>query len=922
MPNADPTTDPITAEARRLIDDAHRRANWKRWGPYLADRQWGTVREDYSADGSVWTYFTHDDARSRAYRWGEDGLLAVTDRECRLCFALALWNGLDPILKERAFGLGGNEGNHGEDVKELYYHLDSTPTHSYFKALYKYPQCAFPYDDLVHTNGRRTAADPEYEIVDTGAFEQGRYFDVTAEYAKASPNDLLIRITVENRGPEAASIHVLPTLWYRNSWAWGCEIEGCLDEKPTLLQAADAAVSAEHPTLGKFEWSFEPRPGDPAPTVLFTDNETNAPKLFGSQPAADAYYKDAFHEYLIHGNKSAVRTDGSGTKAAVVYKLDLGPGEKTTLRLRLRQAGEGPDEPFSDEFEQTFAARIEEADAFYDTVLPAKASAEERNIARRAYAGLLWTKQFYYYAVEQWLAGDPDEPPPPEQREENGRNTDWRQLFNRDVVSMPDSWEYPWYAAWDLAFHMLPMTRVDPHFAKQQLMLFLREWYMHPNGALPAYEFNFSDANPPVHAWACWRVYKMTGPRGGRDTAFLARCFQKLLMNFTWWVNRKDVAGNNIFGGGFLGLDNIGLFDRSHPGIEGKLEQADGTAWMAFYCMTMLSMALELAAEDVAYEDMASKFFEHFIAIVDSINTFGGTGLWDDQDGFYYDRLQEGGESIPLRVRSMVGIIPLFACDTLDAGRVDALPGFKKRMLWFLGNKREMAKHVVEREGEEAGDGMRLLAVADEARLRAVLKYVLDEGEFLSDFGVRSLSKFHEKHPVHLEIDGKDLGVQYAPGESRTTMFGGNSNWRGPIWFPLNYLLIESLERYHRFYGEGFTVECPTGSGTQMNLLEVSRELERRLLSIFAPGPGGRRPVHGSAGPYADEHWQDLLLFYEYFDGDTGRGCGASHQTGWTALVTSCIERIHRDESAHRAAAERAAQLSPREASCGSEREA
>ena len=916
-----PYKDPLPAEAERLIADAHRRANWKRWGPYLADRQWGTVREDYSADGNVWTYFTHDDSRSRAYRWGEDGLLGFTDRECRLCFSIALWNGLDPILKERPFGLGGGEGNHGEDVKELYYHLDSTPTHSYFKGLYKYPQCAFPYDDLVKTNERRTVEDPEYEITDTGAFDQGRYFDVTAEYAKASPNDILIKLTVENRGPDRASIHVLPTLWFRNAWSWGCEIEGCLDEKPSMVLVDENTIHADHPTLGKFSWSFEHQPGGATPEVLFTDNETNLPKLFGSAADTSRHYKDAFNEYLIHDEKAAVRTDGAGTKAAAVYKLDLAAGEAVTLRLRLSDAKERSGEPFGGEFEETFKKRIEEADEYYATVLPEHATEDELRIARRAYAGLLWTKQFYYYAVEQWIAGDPDEPPPPPARAENARNQDWRQLFNRDVISMPDSWEYPWYAAWDLAFHMLPMSRVDPHFAKKQLLLFLREWYQHPNGALPAYEFNFSDANPPVHAWACWRIYKMTGPRGGRDTDFLARCFQKLLMNFTWWVNRKDVAGNNIFGGGFLGLDNIGLFDRSSPGIEGKLEQADGTAWMAFYCMTMLSIALELAATDVAYEDMASKFFEHFIAIVDSINTFGGTGLWDPQDGFYYDRLQDKGGSIPLRVRSMVGLIPLFACDTLDRERVDALPGFKKRMLWFLANRPGMAKHVAERDGE-GSDGMRLLAVADEARLRQVLKFVLDEDEFLSDYGIRSLSKYHEKNAVHLTIDGKEVGVAYAPGESRTTMFGGNSNWRGPIWFPLNYLLIEALERYHHFYGDDFTVECPTGSGNRMNLLQVSQEIERRLLSIFTPGEGGRRPVHGGAERYSDAHWKDLLLFYEYFDGDTGRGCGASHQTGWTALVAQCIERVHRDEAAHRRLAERAAKLSPAEISGGSERDA
>ena len=917
------TPDDLTAEAQRLIEDACREKNWKRWGPYLPSRQWGTVREDYSADGNVWGYFTHDQSRSRAYRWGEDGLLGVTDRECRLCFALALWNGRDPILKERPFGLGGNEGNHGEDVKELYYHLDSTPTHSYFKGLYKYPQAAFPYGDLVAENARRTVDDREYELTDTGAFDGSRYFDVCAEYAKGGPNDLLIKITVANRGPERAAIHVLPTLWFRNAWSWGCDIEGCIDERPSLLKIDDTTVAAEHPTLGRFLWDYEPTRKDRRPEVLFTHNETNDPKLWGSEPEQGKHYKDAFHEYLIHGNKEAVKSDGEGTKAAVVYKLELDAGESVTLRLRLGSQEEHADEPFGYRFDEIFSERIQEADAYYDTVLPKGADEEQRRIARRAYAGLLWTKQFYYYDVEQWLAGDPDQPPPPPARIEHARNEDWRQLFNRDVISMPDSWEYPWYAAWDLAFHMLPMTRVDPHFAKKQLLLFLREWYQHPNGALPAYEFNFSDANPPVHAWACWRVYKMTGPRGKRDTAFLARCFQKLLMNFTWWVNRKDVAGNNIFGGGFLGLDNIGLFDRSDPAIEGKLEQADGTAWMAFYCMIMLSIALELAAEDVAYEDMASKFFEHYVGIIDAINRFGGTGLWDEQDGFYYDRLQDNGESIPLRVRSMVGIIPLFACDVLEGSQLEKLPGFKKRMRWFLDNLGEVGRHIANAaEGGDGGEDKRLLAVADEGRLRRVLRYVLDEGEFLSDFGVRSLSKFHEQNPVSLTVAGKTMSVEYDPAESRTTMFGGNSNWRGPIWFPLNYLLIEALERYHDFYGENFQVECPTGSGTMMNLREVSQEIERRLLSIFEPGADGRRPVHGGADAYADdEHWRDLLLFYEYFDGDTGRGCGASHQTGWTALIAQCIERLNRDEAAHQKQAERAATLSPPELSRGSERD-
>ena len=953
----------LDPESRRLADDAHRRANWKRWGPYLADRQWGTVREDYSAHGDCWNSFPHEHARSRAYRWGEDGLLGVTDRECRLCLAPALWNGQDDILKERPFGLTNGQGNHGEDVKELYYHLDATPTFSYAKALYKYPHAKFPYDDLLRENARRGVEDREYEVIDTGVFDGGRYFDVTVEYAKGGADDVLMRVTAVNRGPEGsepAPLWVVPQAWFRNTWAWGCGVEGDggTGGRPTMEVAGEdagaACVVADHGTLGRFFLSADATAGGSPPALIFTDNDTNAGRLYGIPPAPGHYPKDAFHNYVCRGEKAVVNPRQTGTKAGAVYKFDVPPGDAgVTVRVRLTSSDVRPADPFGD-FDAVFDQREKEADAFYDARMPPAADGPQRDIVRRAYAGLLWTRQFYYYDVDRWIAGDPAMPPPPPERQRHARNKDWRgNLFNCDVLSMPDSWEYPWYAAWDLAFHMIPFARVDPADAKRQCLLMLREWYMHPSGQIPAYEFNFDDVNPPVHAWACWRVYKMTGPRGGRDRAFLARCFQKLLLNFTWWVNRKDVSGKNIFGGGFLGMDNISLFDRSDPRINGDLQQADGTAWMAFYCATMLAMALELAAGgddeqgrgggDVAYEDMASKFFEHFIAITDAINTLGdggehdlntprdreGTGLWDDADGFYYDRLKlnggGGAESTPIRVRSLVGVVPLFACDVLDQDVIDRLPGFKKRMEWFVANRTELARHITCAETGTAtdGGGKRLLAVPSRERLEAVLRYVLDENEFLSPYGVRSLSKYHEEHPFSLKLDGRDFSVRYVPGASRTNLFGGNSNWRGPVWFPLNYLLIEALERYHYFYGDDFTVECPVGSGNRVTLLEAAREIERRLVSIFLPGEGGRRPVHGDEPrAAADPAFGDELLFYEYFNGDDGRGLGASHQTGWTALVANCIERLERDEAHHHRHAERAALLSPPDGARGIERTA
>jgi hypothetical protein len=870
------------AEARRLLDDARREKNWKRWGPYLAERQWGTVREDYSADGTSWDYFPHDHARSRAYRWGEDGLLGITDRECRLCFALALWNTEDPILKERLFGLTGPEGNHGEDVKEVYFYIDSTPTHSYLKAQYKYPYHEFPYTRLVDENRRRGNQDREFELLDTGIFDGDHYFDITAEYAKASPDDILIRLTIANPGPDLRTIHVLPTLWCRNTWSWGRKEDGYWP-RPTI-SADGAGMLVEHATLGRYRLAVQ-RPGE----LLFTDNETNARRIFNYD--GPQYAKDAFHEYVIHGRQDAVNPARTGTKAAVHYTLPIAPGQHIELHLRLSAESENVTQPFGTDFGTIFDQRIAETDAFYQAVTPDWVTPEQRAISRQAYAGLLWSKQYFHYVVLQWLQGDPAQPVPPAARW-HGRNSEWLHVFNRDVLSMPDKWEYPWFAAWDLAFHMLPFARIDPAFAKEQLVLLLREWYMHPNGQLPAYEFAFSDANPPVHAWACWRVYKISAPKGQRDRAFLERTFQKLLFNFAWWVNRKDIAGRQVFGGGFLGLDNIGMFDRSKPLPSGQaLEQADGTAWMAFYCTTMLAMAMELAKDDPVYEDVASKFFEHFIEIADAMNTLGGDGLWDDTDGFYYDELLVDGQEIPLRVRSAVGWIPLFAVTVLEQEIIDKLPGFRKRMDWFLANRKDLFHSISWLETNTDGDHThRLLAIPTREKLIRVLHHLLDENEFLSPYGMRSLSKYHQRHPFSLDQFG-DGRVDYEPAESTSGIFGGNSNWRGPIWFPINYLLIESLERYAHFYGDTLRVECPTGSGKMMTLREVAFDLTHRLSSLFTPDSSGRSAWQGENRWFADNpNWRGLTWFFEFFCGDTGRGLGANHQTGWTALITRCLE--------------------------------
>ena len=833
-------TNKLNAEQARLEEDGARKKNWKRWGPYLSEREWGTVREDYSSDGESWRYFTHEHARSRAYRWGEDGLLGITDRECRLCFSVALWNGEDPFLKERLFGLTNTEGNHGEDVKECHFYTDATPTNSWLSALYKYPQAAFPYERLRAEARGRTRDDPEFELSDTGIFDEGKYFDVTAEYAKEGPDDICIRIAAVNRGPEPAVLHLLPTLWFRNTWSWGCRHEGC-GVKPRLAAVSDTRVQCDHDTLGRMYMDVEPGPGGPAP-LLFTENENNARLLFGSDNAS-AFTKDSIGDHVTSGGIAPVNPQRVGTKCSAHFILELGPGEERAVRLRLRP-GVAP-APFGPGFEKTMASRQREADEFY-AALPGPADPEARRVIRQADAGLLWSKQFYHYVVADWLQGDSNAPAPPPERL-TGRNSDWPHVFSRDVISMPDKWEYPWFAAWDLAFHMIPMARLDPAFAKHQLNLLLREWYMHPNGQIPAYEWNFSDVNPPVHAWACWRVYKITSVGESRDREFLARVFQKLLVNFTWWVNRKDISGKHIFSGGFLGLDNIGVFDRSKPlPGGGQLEQADGTAWMAFYCSTMLAMALELAEGDPAYEDIASKFFEHFVAIADAMNQLGGSGLWNEEDGFYYDQMLVNGGSVPIKLRSIVGVIPLFAVEFIEEGRLDKLPGFARRTRWFLENRKRgpCPPNISYMARDGTDPGRRLLAIPTRKRLERVLRYIFDDKEFLSPHGVRSVSQIYRDNPYTLAIGGRNLpGQIYEPAESRTWLFGGNSNWRGPVWFPINYIIIEALERYHLFYGDTFTMEFPTGSGKKMNLEQIAGELARRLISLFTPDKGGSRPA-------------------------------------------------------------------------------
>jgi Glycosyl hydrolase family 63 C-terminal domain len=903
-----------TTEDERLEETRIRKKYWKRWGPYLSERQWGTVREDYSPGGTAWEYFPHDHARSRVYRWGEDGIGGISDRHQMICFALALWNGRDPILKERLFGLTGNQGNHGEDVKECYFYLDSTPTHSYMRMLYKYPQAEFPYGALVAENARRGRMQSEFELFDTGVFAGNRYFDVFIEYAKADVEDILIKITAVNRGPEPAALHLLPSLWFRNTWAWGKDLRRPVMCKSIGLEQCDC-VELEHWQYGK-RWLL----CDGKHQLLFTDNETNYERLFNGQNGAP-YVKDAFHDYVIHMNQAAVNPRATGTKMAAYHPVTLGPNESTTLKLRLTDleplagtdsnydrpgtisspghAERDPNVPgtndFGAGFDRVFELRQKEADEFYASRTPKELSADAVSVMRQALSGMLWSKQFYHYDVFTWLTGDPSQPVPPAERWQ-GRNKDWTQLYNDDIVSMPDKWEYPWYAAWDLAFHCVSLAIVDPDFAKDQLVLLLREWYMHPNGQLPAYEWAFGDVNPPVHAWAAWRVYKIERRvRGVADRGFLEKVFHKLLLNFTWWVNRKDPDGSNIFQGGFLGLDNIGVFDRSAPlPTGGHLEQSDGTSWMGMYCLNMLAIALELAKEDRAYEDIASKFFEHFVYIAHAMNNFGSRGrsLWDEEDGFYYDVLHlPNGEDYFLKVRSMVGLIPLFAVETLEPEAIERLPGFKRRMQWFIDNHPDVPDHIDMSQSSARGTRL-LLSLVSKNKLGRVLSHMLDESEFLSPYGVRALSRFHKDHPYELRVDGSVNSVNYEPAESQTGIFGGNSNWRGPVWFPVNYLLVESLQKFHHYYGEDFKVACPTGSNNQADLWQVAAEISRRLTHIFLRNPDGRRPVYGGSEVFqSDPHWKDLIRFYEYFNGDDGAGLGAEHQTGWTGLVAKLIQQ-------------------------------
>ncbi len=876
------------AELNRLEQDRRREQNWKRWGPYLSNRQWGTVREDYSALGTPWEYFPHDHARSRVYRWGEDGLLGWCDRECRLCFAIALWNGRDPILKERLFGLTNHEGNHGEDVKESYFYLDGTPTHSYHKALYKYPHGEFPYAHLVDENRRRSRDDREYELLDTGIFDDNRYFDVFVEYAKASPDDVLIRVTAWNRGPDTAPLHLLPSLWFRNTWSWGRTDEDG-HGRPIVRQLDAVTLRADHATLGCMHLSADGE-GNGAASILFTENETNAVRLFDAT-SLPGPAKDAFHEFIVNGRRDVLASEPAGTKAAFHYVWDIPAGQRRTVALRLRAVEHTSSPPFAD-FGATFERRRQEADDFYARVLRTS-DRTAAAVGRQALAGLLWSKQFYEYIVPAWLDGDPTQPPPPPERRHR-RNADWLHLYCRDVLPMPDKWEFPWFASWDHAFHLVTLAAIDPDLAKTQAILFLREWYMHRNGKLPAYEFALDDVNPPVHAWACWRIYKITGRPGRRDRLFLERALQKLLLNFTWWVNRVDDVGRNLFAGGFLGLDNAGVFDRSLPLPDGMtLAQADGTAWMAFFCLTMLAMSLELAQHNPAYEDVASKFFEHFVAIADAINNFGGHGLWDEEDGFYYDAVQIDDRVDVVRARSMVGLITLLGVEVLEDAAIDRLPGFKKRLDWFLEHRPDLGRLIAYAVcGKNHHAGRRLLAIPSQARLERVLRYVFDEREFLSPYGIRSMSAVHREQPVIFRTHSGVVTASYSPGESTTPDFGGNSNWRGPIWFPVNYLLIEALQRYHHFYGDSLTIEVPRGSGRFLTLTEAARDLSDRLRRLFLPDADGRRPCHGDDRRFADDaHWRDLILFYEYFHGDTGRGCGASHQTGWTALVARLLQK-------------------------------
>ncbi len=871
------------AEQKRLNAAREQGVPWKKWGPYLSERQWGTVREDYSADGNAWNYFSHDQARSRAYRWGEDGLAGISDDKQQLCFALALWNRRDPILKERLFGLTNSEGNHGEDVKEYYFYVDSTPTHSYMKYLYKYPQREFPYRDLVETNGRRSREEMEYELLDTGIFNDDRYFDVFVEYAKADPEDILIRISVHNRGPEASQIHLLPTLWFRNTWSWG---DG--EPKPVLRQTGNTSIVVSHPKLGERTLQSEG-----AAELLFTENETNASRLWG-QPNPSPYVKDAFHQYLIAGAKGAVNPAQTGTKAAAHYVLDVPAGGSKVVRLRLSAKATA----FSD-FDHVFAARLADADEFYERITPKSLGEDERRVHRQALAGMLWTKQYYYFDLDRWL-DEHEAHPLLGSGKGTARNAEWFHMLNSDIISMPDKWEYPWYAAWDLAFHTISLSLVDFDFAKEQLLLMLRTLYAHPNGQIPAYEWNFSDVNPPVHAWATLFLYSMERDLGRADLRFLERSFQGLMLNFNWWVNRKDPQGRNVFAGGFLGLDNIGVFDRSSPlPTGGHLDQADGTAWMAFYCQNMLEIALILTEYDSRYEEIAFRFIEHFLWITYAMDRIGQNHdeMWDSEDGFFYDLLHfPNGDAMRLKVRSMVGLLPLCASTVFESTAVENHPRLRELIELFRKRHPEVVKHIAPMDEKFIGyGGRRLLSTLNKEKLQRILGYMLDENEFLSPYGIRSLSRYHLDHPFLFHVDGQEYKVQYLPAESNTGMFGGNSNWRGPIWMPVNALIIRGLINLYPFYGDDFKVECPTGSGNYMTLFGVAKEIARRLSSIFLRDKDGRRPVYGGTKKFQeDPHWRDYILFNEYFHGDNGAGLGASHQTGWTGIIARTLDSFAR----------------------------
>jgi len=878
-----------TIEQRRLNQARESGIPWKKWGPYLSERQWGTVREDYSQDGNAWDYFSHDQSRSRAYRWGEDGLAGISDDQQQLCFAIALWNGRDPILKESLFGLTNSEGNHGEDVKEYYFYLDSTPTHSYMKYLYKYPQQQFPYSDLVETNRRRSREEHEYELIDTGVFDTDRYFDVFVEYAKADPEDVLIKVTAYNRGPETAELCVLPTLWFRNTWSYGMD-----PTKPLLSQINQRTVVASHAQLGTRTLQCEGNP-----ELLFTENETNATRLWGEQNPSP-YVKDAFHEYVVSGEKEAVNPSKAGTKAAALYRLQVPSGGSTVIRLRL--SAKPPAEPFGD-FDEIFTARLADADEFYNRITPTSLSEDERRVHRQSLAGMMWSKQYYYFDLDRWLT-EHNAHPLLSNTSNRVRNAEWFHMLNSDIISMPDEWEYPWYAAWDLAFHTLALSLVDFDFAKDQLLLMLRNLYAHPNGQIPAYEWNFSDVNPPVHAWATLFLYNIEKELGRSDLRFLERSFQGLLSNFNWWVNRKDPQGKNVFAGGFLGLDNIGVFDRSSQlPTGGYLDQADGTAWMAFYCQNMLEMALILTDYDSMYEDVAFRFLEHFIWISYAMDRIGDNHdeMWDGKDGFFYDLLHlPNGEAMRLRIRSMVGLLPLCASTVLEpTGVLMRHPRLQELVNLFKKRHPQLLEHIATADGKFIGYAdRRLLSVCNKEKVERILGYLLDEKEFFGPYGIRSLSRYHQDHPFVFHLAGQEFKVQYLPAESNTGMFGGNSNWRGPVWMPVNGLLIRGLLNLYQFYGDDFKVECPTGSGKYMTLFEVAKELGRRLSSIFIRDADGKRPVYGGTKKFQeDPYWKDYILFYEYFHGDNGAGLGASHQTGWTGIVARVIDLFARLEA-------------------------